>query len=198
MRTWGFLLLFILVFIGVVAFGLHQRGLLKRENLDLFIEQQPEPEDEKKPYRQPVEFAASIQKEEQKLREEAEQLRQLAERLETQRRELDAERTALGKQLRELKAAVGPASEAEAAGIGKEMAKLVKMYEAMPPEEAAAVLENLPDATVARVLLHMRGRQAAQVMGSLNPNKAADVSKLLTSGEPGITMGVPQKTEVSG
>ncbi|MBI5119262.1 hypothetical protein HZA56_22570 [Candidatus Poribacteria bacterium] len=63
----------------------------------------------------------------------------------------------------------------------EDMMKLVKVYEGMPPEDAAPVLENLPDAAAAQILLQMRRRQASEIMGLLTPNKAASVSRLLTA-----------------
>ena len=62
---------------------------------------------------------------------------------------------------------------------GTRLAKLVKMYEGMPPEEAASILQSLPNPVVAQLLLRMRSRQATRIMGSLSADKAAEISKLL-------------------
>ena len=63
--------------------------------------------------------------------------------------------------------------------MGEKQARLVKMYESMPPDDAAALLDDMSDETVARMLLRMRDRQAAQIMGALDKDKASKVARLL-------------------
>jgi flagellar motility protein MotE (MotC chaperone) len=176
LKLFGLLLLMLLIFTCVAAYMLHQKGLLTRETLDLFVKKRPESKAERPAPVEPVALAASIQKREQALREESERLQEFKARLATQRRELEAERASIERQLRGFD--LGPGL----APIDREtesLAKLVKMYEGMPPEEAASILESLPDPVVARLLIQMRNRQAAQIMGSLRADKAAEVSKLL-------------------
>ena len=184
MRALALLFLLFLVFAGVAAYDLNQRGLLSRENLELFYEQRQEPEDEVQLPPEPVGLAASVQKKELKLKERTEGLQKLEKRVEAQRRELAAERIAIDKQLEELKSI----TEDRESAMSAEAAKFIRMYESMAPEEAAAILENLPDSTVAEILFQMRGRRAAQIMESLSPGKAAEVTKLIAS----------QKAEISG
>lgn len=180
MKALAFLIVLLLVFVGVAAYELNQRGLVNRETLGLLSRHEPEPAGKKQAPIRPVGLAASIQEKEQRLKEESEELRELAGRLEMQRNELTAERIAIEEQLKALKSV----SEAEAAAEREQAKKLIKMYEGMPPEEAAAVLENLPDGTVADILSRMRGRQAAQIMGSLSARKAAEITELLASQKP--------------
>lgn len=162
-----------LIFVGVAAYMLHQRGLLTRETLDLFVKREPEQKKEKPPPVEPTGLATSILKRNEELKKEAERLRELAARLAMQRRELEGDRTLIEKRLETLK------PELAQSLTSKQMAKLVKMYEGMEPEQAAAILESLPDPTVAQILLRMRERQAAPIMGSLSAGKAAGISKLL-------------------
>ncbi len=182
MKLAAFLLLMVLVFGGVSAYVLHQKGLLKRETVGLFLERKPV---EEKPPPEPIGLAASVRAKELKLKEEAEQVRQMQERIEIQRQELDAQRTLIEKKLQEL----APVSAEGQPLPAEEFEKLVKMYEAMPPEEAAPILDNLPDTTVAQILLEMRGRQASQILAELNTDKAARISRLLAPEE--ATMALP-------
>ncbi len=173
-----YMLLLLLVFAGVSAYELERRGLLTREVLDRFIEARMSAKETKMLPVEPVGLAASVRERAQQLREDAYGLRTLNARLEAQRGELKAERALIEARIKELK------TESEAASEGKptaEMALLVKMYENMQPEQAAAVMDDLPGQTVARMLLHMRGRQAGQIMGALKTDKAAEVSKLLST-----------------
>lgn len=181
MKAAALLVLLILIFAGVAAYMLHQRGLLTRETLDLFVKHEPEPKEETTTPVEPAGLTASALKRNEEMKEEAERLRELAARLTMQRRELEADRTLIEKRLETLKPELAQSSTSE------EMTRLVKMYEGMEPEQAAAILESLPNPTVAQILLQMRGRQAAGIMGSLSAGKAAGVSKLL----------VPEKVEAA-
>ena len=71
-----------------------------------------------------------------------------------------------------------------------------KMYENMPPEDAAEVLENMADSTVAQVLLQVRARQAARIMESMDKIKAAEVSRLLSGGKVSRLTPAPEPTEL--
>ena len=173
------MLLLLMVFTGVAAYRLRQMGLLTRESLDLFVKRPPEGEGREAFVSEPVGLAASVQKKERKLKEKTEELKRSAARLQTQRGEMKSERAMIERLLDELKAKTDAMSEP--AVISKEMVALVKIYEGMPPEDAASVLDTMPDATVAQILLQMRGRQAAQIMSSLDADKAAEVSKMLIS-----------------
>lgn len=55
--------------------------------------------------------------------------------------------------------------------------KLAKIYESMPPEEAALRLEKLDDETATTLILAIKPRQAAKILANVNPDKAAVISK---------------------
>lgn len=55
--------------------------------------------------------------------------------------------------------------------------RLAKIYESMPPEEAAARIEKLDDDTATTLILAIKPRQAAKILANLNPEKAAVISK---------------------
>jgi flagellar motility protein MotE (MotC chaperone) len=55
--------------------------------------------------------------------------------------------------------------------------RLAKIYESMPPEEAAARLERLDDDTATVLLLAIKPRQAAKILANVNPEKAVTISK---------------------
>ncbi len=59
--------------------------------------------------------------------------------------------------------------------------RLAKIYEQMPPEEAAARLEKLDEDTATTLLLAIKPRQAAKILANVNPEKAAVLSKRLVS-----------------
>ena len=178
MKLFGLVALMLLIFTGVAAYMLHWEGLLTRETINLFVEDRSEPGAKEPAPIEPVGLAASIQKRERELKEESERLQELNMRLGAQRKELEAERTFIEQRLKSLDPKPEP-ERAETDEEAEKLAKLVKMYEGMPPEEAAPILESLPEPVVTQILLRMRNRQATRIMGSLSAEKAAEVSKLL-------------------
>jgi flagellar motility protein MotE (MotC chaperone) len=174
--------LLLVVFFGVAAYALRQKGLLTRETFDLLSTSLPGLRDSEMPVAEMPGLNGSILKKERKLGEESKRLERLAARLEMQREEFEAERALIEEQLKALEPAPEPEPEpVPEPGPSEELVKLAKLYEGMPPDEAAAILENLPNETVARIIPLMRRRSAAMIMESMDPGKAAEVSTLLIS-----------------
>jgi flagellar motility protein MotE (MotC chaperone) len=61
----------------------------------------------------------------------------------------------------------------------KRSAKLAKIVENMPAEDAAQMLEALSNEMVIDVLLRLKQRQAAKIMAALPASRAADISRLI-------------------
>lgn len=59
------------------------------------------------------------------------------------------------------------------AGPPAEVRHLVRLYEGMPPKEAATVLSELDPELSTTILLGMRERQAAKILAFLDPKRAA-------------------------
>lgn len=57
--------------------------------------------------------------------------------------------------------------------------KLAKVYEAMPAEEAATLIETIDRDVAVLVLSKMRGRQAGKVLASVDPEIASRISELI-------------------
>jgi flagellar motility protein MotE (MotC chaperone) len=62
--------------------------------------------------------------------------------------------------------------------------QVVKMYETMPPEEAAVRLEKLPTAMALEVLRSLKGKTAGTIMASVRPDKAAKLTEMFLTGTP--------------
>lgn len=62
---------------------------------------------------------------------------------------------------------------------------LARLYEAMKPDAAAAILVNLDDAKVIKILNRMKERQAAKIMtsGAMPAERAARITKLMRESE---------------
>lgn len=63
----------------------------------------------------------------------------------------------------------------------KNITKLVHIYEEMKPDEAAKILETLPDDAVVDILQKMNSDQSAKILSLLNPPKATIISEKLLS-----------------
>ena len=61
--------------------------------------------------------------------------------------------------------------------------KIAKMYEAMPPEEAASRIEQLPQGTAIKVLLLIKSRAAGNILAEVSPRKAAKLTERYLSGK---------------
>ena len=55
--------------------------------------------------------------------------------------------------------------------------QVVKMYETMPPEEAAVRLERLPTEMALEVLRSLKGKTAGTILASVKPEKAAKLTE---------------------
>jgi flagellar motility protein MotE (MotC chaperone) len=62
--------------------------------------------------------------------------------------------------------------------------QVVKMYETMPPEEAAARLEKLPTDMALEVLRSLKGKTAGTILASVNPAKAAKLTERFLAAAP--------------
>ncbi|MCP4548751.1 MAG: hypothetical protein GY835_20015 [bacterium] len=65
----------------------------------------------------------------------------------------------------------------------KSLRKLAKMYEAMPPEDAATILSGIEGDIVIDLLKLMKDRPAAKIMAELDPARAAALSNMMTAEE---------------
>lgn len=59
---------------------------------------------------------------------------------------------------------------------------VAKMYETMPPEEAAARLERLPTDMALQVLRSLKGKTAGVILASVRPDKAAKLTERFLAG----------------
>ncbi len=60
---------------------------------------------------------------------------------------------------------------------GRDLGKLVKFYQAMKPQNAARLLEELPLDLAAEVLSTMKAREAGKVLNAMKPGRAVQLSR---------------------
>jgi flagellar motility protein MotE (MotC chaperone) len=59
----------------------------------------------------------------------------------------------------------------------EQLTKVVKMFEAMPPEEAAKTIEKLDDDTAVQILTSLKAKSAGKILAQIEPARAAVLSK---------------------
>jgi flagellar motility protein MotE (MotC chaperone) len=112
---------------------------------------------------------ADLKKEQERIAEQYARLELLKGEIEKGREELLGERGQLEKKLAEM-----PAVE------DARYKKLAKIYQAMKPGEAAAILETIQDAQVAAILGKMNDdRQKGKILTLLTKEKAVRINKLI-------------------
>jgi flagellar motility protein MotE (MotC chaperone) len=112
---------------------------------------------------------AGLKKEQERLAEQQSRLEILQAEIEKGREELVKERGQLEKKMAET-----PAVE------DARYKKLAKIYQAMKPGEAAAILETVQDSQVAAILGKMADdRQKGKILASLTKEKAVRINKLI-------------------
>jgi len=80
-------------------------------------------------------------------------------------------------QLRKLKEELDEQRKGAEGKKQDQLVKVVKIYEAMPPEEAAKAIEKLDDDTAVKILTSLKPRSAGKVLAQIDPARAAILSK---------------------
>ena len=57
---------------------------------------------------------------------------------------------------------------------------LAKVYEATPPAQASAMLENLDKKTAATIIMNMKAKKAGAIWGYLDPKKGVEITEEIT------------------
>ena len=64
---------------------------------------------------------------------------------------------------------------------GKRLKELAKVYEAVPPQKAAAMLDKLDTKTAAGITINMKRERAGLIWGYLNPQRAVSITNEITN-----------------
>lgn len=83
-----------------------------------------------------------------------------------------------------LKKAIEDAQKGMDEATNQRLQKVSKIYETMPPEEAAKALEKLDEDTAAAILSSLKPKKAGAILAQMDSEKAASISKKLILNEP--------------
>jgi flagellar motility protein MotE (MotC chaperone) len=126
----------------------------------------------------------SLSLERQSLQARAADLSRREGEIEDLQESLELERAVLSEEfnkLSSLRAGIDLAAGEVAVERTRSLKKLAKVYEAMPPKDAAAILSGMDVDIVLEVLRNMKERPAAQVLAALDPGRAAALSNMLSA-----------------
>lgn len=107
------------------------------------------------------------------LDQKEEELKRKEDRLKTMERDLEEKIEELKRVQLRIDQQVTLRKDLEQQGI----LKLAKVYEGMPAEEAAKLIETMDRDVAVQVLSNMRGRQAGKILASVNPEIASRISE---------------------
>jgi flagellar motility protein MotE (MotC chaperone) len=82
--------------------------------------------------------------------------------------------------LRTLETQLSSKLDMDKANDFKRLQELAKVYEAAPPQKAAAMIEQLDIRTAARITINMKRERAGLIWGYLTPQKAVAITKEIT------------------
>ncbi len=117
----------------------------------------------------------AIRRKEEELEAREEALDERRRQLAGVRKDLDARTVRLQELMKELRAV---REEIDKFNDNKAH-RLVKIYESMTPQDAAARLERLDDRTAASILGSMREKIAGKILGFVNVDKSVRISRVL-------------------
>ncbi len=117
-----------------------------------------------------------IEKKRVELTEKEDALEKEDERLKALRRDVDERIDKYTKLLSQIEETLKKIEAAK----NERMEHLVKTYEAMPTEEAAARLSALDEPTAVKIIFRMKSKKAGAVMAAMEPKKVAAITESMT------------------
>jgi len=119
------------------------------------------------------EMIALIEKKQKEIKEKEEALKKEEERLNAIRRDLDERIGRYTLLLNQIEEALKKIEQIR----DERLDHVVKAYEAMSPEDAAARLSALDESMAVKIMLRMKGKKAGAVIGLMEPKKAASITE---------------------
>lgn len=124
--------------------------------------------------RTPREIFDMLEQRKRALARREEQLKTSEVRLQTLKAEIQ---DILARYESQVKAAEQDEAKSAAATQKATLAQVAKMYETMPPEEAAARIERMPNKMALQVLRLLKGQTAGNILALVSPDKAAKLTE---------------------
>jgi flagellar motility protein MotE (MotC chaperone) len=111
------------------------------------------------------------------LKEKEDLLKQEEQRLNILKKEVEEKIETYTKLLAQVEATIKKVEQVK----GEKLENVVKAYESMPPEDAAARLSVLDDTTTLLIMSRMKSKKAGAIIALMKPEKAAALTKKMTT-----------------
>ncbi len=111
------------------------------------------------------------------LKEKEEALKRDEVRLNALKKEVDGRIEAYTRLLAQMEAVLKRVEQAK----GDKIENVVKAYEVMPPEDAAARISALDSNTALQIMTRMKSKKAGAIIAVMEPHKAARLTRSLTT-----------------
>jgi flagellar motility protein MotE (MotC chaperone) len=119
------------------------------------------------------------------LKEKEDHLKREEQRLNTLKKAVEEKIETYTKLLAQVEATIKKVEQVK----GEKLENVVKAYEAMPPEDAAARLSVLDDVTALLIMSRMKSKKAGAIIALMEPRKAAAITKSMTT----VPLANPEK-----
>lgn len=116
-----------------------------------------------------------LEKKQKELEEREKLIKKEEQRIQILNKELDEKIAKYTKILNQLESAIRELKRSEE----ERLEHVVKVYEAMPPEEAALKLSALDEETAVAIMSKMKNKKAASILAFIESQKAATITKRL-------------------
>jgi flagellar motility protein MotE (MotC chaperone) len=123
----------------------------------------------------------SVERERHLLELEKQQLAALKNEIDEKIARLSEIQDTVQNKIGEQKALIEKYESIQQADIDKKFKHLLKIYTAMPSKKAAALIDKLDTEVGVKLLSKMKGEEVAQILGFIQPEKAADISVRLAT-----------------
>jgi flagellar motility protein MotE (MotC chaperone) len=134
-------------------------------------------------------LVAELKREKEALAQREEQLNELSARLQTERLELNQITQKIAQMQQEFDQQVVRVQEEETSNLKK----LAKVYAGMTPDGATAILRELPDDQIVKILMFMKETEKAPLLESLSKGGDAEVKRVALISER-IRLSLPRTT----
>jgi flagellar motility protein MotE (MotC chaperone) len=111
------------------------------------------------------------------LKEKEETIKRDEARLNALKKEVDAKIETYTRLLAQLEAALKRVEQVK----GEKIENVVKAYEIMPPEDAAARISALDNDTALQIMTRMKSKKAGAIIAVMEPHKAATLTRRLAA-----------------
>lgn len=123
------------------------------------------------------ELFKAVEKKQMELKEKENQLRQEEKRIEALRRDVDERTEKYIKILAQIESLLKKIEQVKEQNFDH----IIKTYEAMPPEDAAAKLSAIDEELAVKIISKMKYKKAAAIMALMDTKKAANITQSLSA-----------------